>query len=126
MNTPPNRKDPEKGPHRYENIFDFVAANKWECLAYLVLFFGLLFSIFKPFIGGLLVGCILGIYFSVGVKEKFLQYKEFLEREGIFRSFVLVVALLALLIASPGLVLGAVIGIFLRPIFPDSFHSPFE
>jgi small basic protein len=127
MITPPENKEPgNKEPRHQESLFDFIVENKWECLAYLVLFFGLLFSIFMPFIGGLIVGCILGIYFSAEAKDLFVRYKEFLEREGIFRSFVVVAAAIALLIAATGLVIGVCIGIFLRPLFPDSFHSPFE
>ena len=115
-----------KKDNSVDNLMVFIRHNKWDALAYLVLFFGLVYSIFERFTGGLVVGCILGIYFSAELKEKFTSFKEYLANEGMFRGFVIVAAFIALLIASPGLCIGAVFGAFLRPLFGNLISGPFE
>jgi len=109
-----------------DNLMVFIQENKWDALAYLILFFGLVFSIFERFTGGIIVGCILGIYFSEGIKEKFSDFKEYLADEGIFRGFVIVAAFIALLIASPGLCIGVAFGTILRPLFGNMLSGPFD
>jgi hypothetical protein len=98
-----------------ENFFQFLKKNKWEIFAYVVLIIGLLLTIYEPFIGGLLVGAILGIYFSEKTKDALSGFKDFLSHEGIFRGFILVAGAIALFIASPGLCIGTLIGAFVRP-----------
>ena len=106
-----------------EGLIQFLTHNKWDALAYIVLLCGLLFSIFERFQGGLIVGCVLGLYFSSATREWLIQFKEFLADEGIFRGFVLIAGLIALFMASPGLVIGALVGAFLRPYLGDSLSS---
>lgn len=118
-----------KGPKKdmqMHNLKSFLEENRWDALAYLILFFGLIFSIFERFIGGIIVGIVLGLYFSQEAKDKFAEFKEFLAVEGIFRGFVIVAAIIALLIASPGLCIGVVLGAFLRPLFGDTLSGPFD
>ena len=127
-NTPRN-KDPKKGdlPLTKEGFFSFIKDNKWDAFAYIVLFAGLLITaIFDRFIGGMLVGLILGIYFSQEISEKFDFFKEYLDQRGIFRGFVVVAAIIALLMASPGLCIGTAIGAFVRPYLGESVSSPFD
>lgn len=115
-----------KNEHSVEGFMAFIRENKWDAAAYLILFFGLIYSIFEKFTGGLIVGCILGIYFSDLTKERYTQFKEFLVEEGIFRGFVVVAGLIALFIASPGLCIGVAVGAFLRPLFGDMISGPFD
>lgn len=118
-------EDPKKNPS-VDNLVAFIKDNKWDAVAYLILFFGLVFSIFERFIGGMVVGCILGLYFSQETKEKFSMFKEYLAEEGIFRGFVIVAAFIALFIASPGLCIGVAFGAFLRPLFGTMISGPFD
>lgn len=118
-------ESPQKN-HSVDNLLAFIKENKWDSLAYLILFFGLVYSIFERFIGGIIVGCILGIYFSVDLKEKFTVFKEYLANEGIFKGFVILAAAIALFIASPGLCIGIAFGAFLRPLFGNMISGPFE
>lgn len=115
-----------KNEHSVEGFMAFMRENKWDAVAYLILFFGLIYSIFERFTGGLIVGCILGIYFSEETKERFAKFKEFLVEEGIFRGFVVVAGFIALFIASPGLCIGGVVGAFLRPLFGNMLSGPFD
>jgi hypothetical protein len=114
-NQEPKKDENEPTPYKGEGFFDFIVHNKWDAFAYIVLFCGLLLSIFERFVGGLIVGAILGIYFSKETREMLAQFKEFLAREGIFRGFVLVAGAIALFMASPGLVIGSLFGAFIRP-----------
>jgi len=109
----PEQKEPPHGAS--ENFFQFLMNNKWDAFAYVILFIGLLLSIFEPFVGGLIVGAILGLYFSRQTKESIIKLKEYLVVEGIFRGFVLVAAAIALFIASPGLCIGVCFGAFVKP-----------
>ncbi|MDB6081498.1 MAG: putative rane protein [Chlamydiia bacterium] len=110
-------QEPEREPPHgaSENFLQFLMNNKRDAIAYIILFLGLLCSLFGYSIGGLVVGFILGLYFSKETRERISAFKEYLVLEGIFRGFVLVAAALALLIASPGLCVGTVAGAFIRP-----------
>jgi len=109
--------EPPKEPNqkKEETFFEFMANNKWETLAYIVLIFGLFLFIFERFAGGLLVGAILGFCFSQRLRAGIANFKEDLSNEGIFHSFILVAAVIALFIASPGLFIGAFVGAVVKP-----------
>lgn len=62
-----------KGPKKdmqMHNLKSFLEENRWDALAYLILFFGLIFSIFERFIGGIIVGIVLGLYFFARSKRQ--------------------------------------------------------
>lgn len=125
--TSPNQEPKKSKPFiTKEGFFDFVQNHKWDSLAYLLLFIGLITSFFNPTTGGLFVGVILGVYFSEVIKSKFQVFQELIEKEGIFHAFVIIAALLALLITTFGLCVGTLIGVFLRPIFGSAISSPFD
>lgn len=138
MATPTGNKEPPKDeksskkpipdlPLTKEGFKEFFSEHKWDAFSYLVLFIGLLITaIFDRFIGGILVGLVLGMYFSQDIHHKFSFFKEYLDQRGIFRSFVLLAAIIALLLASPGLCIGTAIGAFLRPYLGESISSPFD
>lgn len=124
--------NPNQGPKKgkplvtKEGFFEFVSTHKWDSIAYLLLFIGLIVMFFHDVIGGLIVGVILGIYFSDNLKSRFEQLKEHVEHEGIFKSFVAVAAVIALFISTLGLCVGTVIGVLLRPLFGHLISSPFD
>jgi hypothetical protein len=119
----PNEHDP-KSPEK--GFFEFIMRHKWDTAAYLILFIGLITSIFSPITGGFIVGIILGIYFSDAIQARFSICKEYIDREGIFRGFILIAGLLALVITTFGLVVGTTIGVFVRPFLGDIISSPFD
>ena len=128
MTMPDNPKKHEGGPEHEapETFWQYILHNKWDSFAYMVLFIGLMLSIFERFVGGLIVGGILGIYFSRETRERIASFKEFLDKEGIFRGFVLIAAAIALFMASPGLFIGAIFGAFVRPYLGGGVSSPFD
>lgn len=127
MTGPEQHDQGNKEPgNQKQDFMTFVKNNLGESIAYLVMFAGLIFSIFNPFLGGCLVGVILGIYFSQEILEKMTSFKELVIREGIFRGFIVIAALLALLIEAPGLLIGTLIGAWVRPYLGKYISSPFD
>ena len=115
-------KKPEAPHHFGEGFLQFIMNNKMDSFAYLILLCGLVLSIFESFIGGLIVGFILGLYFSKETKAELAKFKDYIAVEGVFRSFVLIAAAIALLIASPGLCIGAIAGAFASPYLSSMMH----
>ncbi len=114
-------------PQDYKPTFTgFVKNNLPESIAYVILFAGLILSIFNPVLGGALVGIILGAYFSQEIMDRSLAFKDMVVREGIFRGFIVIAAILALLLEAPGLLLGAIIGAWIRPYLGNTISSPFD
>jgi hypothetical protein len=120
----PDPKEPNKD--EMHGLLSFVKQNKWEAISYVILFAGIILSIMYPFFGGLLVGIILGIYFSQEIFDKATTFKALIVQEGIFRGFIVVAALLAFLIEAPGLFIGTAVGAWLRPLFGKNISSPFD
>lgn len=128
--TPPEEK--KEGPTTPKStisqhgFFHFINENKWEIASYVLLIFGLFVSFANQFFGGLLVGLVLGIYFSQEIVDKASSFKHFIDREGIFRGFIIVAAILALLILAAGLLIGTAIGAWVRPFLGKAISSPFD
>lgn len=123
MGTPPEENKPNvtdqppAKPARFGGIVDMFTANMADTVAYLVLAASLLYCFFEPFVGGTIVGFIMGLYFSQHVFTLAAQFREFLITEGIFRGFIVIASLAALVITAPGLCLGCTVGTFSRPFF---------
>ncbi len=111
---------PARGPEKPtpESFINFITTHKWESISYVLLFVGLILTFFYPLIGGALVGLIFGISFAPQIHERVETFKEFIHVEGIFRSFIVIVALLTLLILAFGWCAGAVVGAYIRPYLP--------
>lgn len=116
---------PQSSGHK-QSFMEFFQQNYIETIAYLLLFTGLILSIFYEFIGGLLVGLVLGIYFCQEVRDRASAFRGFIDKEGIFRGFIVVAALLSILIMAPGLLIGSIIGAWVRPFLGDAISSPFD
>ena len=118
-------KKPEHEPHQFSHdFFELIHHHKWDAGAYILLFCGLLLCLFKPFLGAAIVGLVVGIYFSRELRDRSIQFKDFIVHEGVFRAYVLIVTLIALLILTPGLIIGFAVGAFIRPAFPFGDWPP--
>jgi SNF family Na+-dependent transporter len=113
---------PQQGPGRpsQQNIIQFIKEHKWESFAYFILFCGLILSVFDKMVGGAIVGLIIGIYFSDFFKEKAQDFKKFIHDEGVFRGFIIIAAVIALLIIAFGLCIGTIIGTVIKPYLPET------
>ena len=124
MGTPPEENKPNVTnvpvtPAGQDEL-NFFRSNLGDIIAYILITLGLLYSFFEPFVGEVPVGFILGLYFSAHIFHLVAQFREFLIQEGIFRGFIIIAALAAMVIAAPGLCLGLVGGTLARTFFGAS------
>lgn len=127
MEMPPDSGSPgSPEPEKEEGFWELVQQNQWDSCAYVLIFIGILVSIFERFIGELIIGTVFGIYFSAWMKERWQLFKEFLENEGVFRAFIMVVFPIVFLIVTPALIIGLFLGCVIRPLLGDYVSSPFE
>lgn len=93
---------------KVEGFYQFTKTNIGATLAYVVLFLGVLLSIFSPFIGGLLVGIIGGIYFGDFILNWILNAKDQIETKELILNLILGGVILGIFVQAPGIVIGAV------------------
>ncbi len=116
-------EDQEIKPTVLGGMIDVFRANIGDTIAYVIITLGLITSFFEPFIGGIPVGSVMGLYFSKKAFQYAAEFKEFLVQEGIFRGFIIIASVAALVISAPGLCLGILIGSFARPLVGNSISS---
>lgn len=122
-NKPPLKKEEKPTSSVLNGIVDLFKSSVGDTIAYVVLAISLICSFFEPFLGTLPVGFILGLYFSTYAFFLVKQFKDFLVKEGIFRGFILIASVAALLISAPGLSIGVLVGTFTRPLFGKEEES---
>ncbi len=113
----PTQNDPKGVQNKFSGFIASCKSNMGDTIAYIILAISLFYTFFEPFIGGLIVGFISGIYFSSHILLRGQQFREFLITDGIFKSFVFIATLAAFLISAPGMALGLLLGTFGRHLF---------
>lgn len=109
----------------FEDIKAFAMDNKYDTIAYVVMFVGLLLTIFGNFTGAVMVGLVIGSYYSEFIVDQLKLVTQRVETEGIFKSFVLGGTALAFFIASPGIFLGMGISVIAKFfMFPKQKQAP--
>lgn len=83
---------------------------------YTLLVLGLFFLLFMPFLGGLLLGSIVGFTFSEEILANAKRIKEALEVEEVSRGVILGVLCLAFLLVAPAFILGAAAAVAVKKI----------
>jgi hypothetical protein len=101
-------------PNVEPTLMDQIKANIADTVAYVILAFGLLYCFFNAFAAGILVGTILGVYFSANILQNIRQFKDAIIRDGIFKGFTLLAAICAFLITAPGMCIGLIVGMLAR------------
>lgn len=119
-NIPPEKEGRRPKLKAMRDMLSLFKDNIGDTVAYLLLAISLLYCFFNSFVGGIPVGFIMGIYFSTHVFRLATQFREFLVTDGIFRGFIIIAAIAALIITAPGLSLGLFLGTFTRPFFSNS------
>lgn len=117
------KEDPEIKTTALGGMVELFKANIGDTIAYFIMTIGLIVCFFEPFVGGIPVGFVMGLYFSKRVFFYTLQFRDFLIMEGIFRGFIIIASLVALAISAPGLALGIFLGAITRPIFGTAIHD---
>lgn len=121
--TPPPPKTPppvtpppeEKGFNQmYQSLKEKLNPLEQPAIIYTLLVIALALLFFTPFVGGLLLGIIVGMTFSGEMIRRALQIKEAIEKEEVARGVILGVLCLALFITAPGLIIGGAIGVCIQ------------
>lgn len=126
MTTPSNPPPPKTPPpvtpppedkgfsQMYQNLKEKLNPLEQPAIIYTLLVIALALLFFTPFIGGLLLGIIVGMTFSSEIIRRALQIKEAIEKEEVARGVILGVLCLALFITVPGLIIGGAIGVCIQ------------
>jgi len=98
---------------KMEELYSFTRTHTLDTVAYAVLIAGIIISIFSHFWGGILIGVVAGLYFTGEVMFAIKHFSHYVEKYGVFKTFVLGGVLFGLFIARPMLfvALAATIGI---------------
>lgn len=113
----------DKGPSMGQQIYSQIRDHIPDTIAYVFLALGLLYCFFDPFLAGILVGTILGVYFAQEIIQNSMKFKDFIIENGIFKGFTLLVAVCAFAITAPGICLGLLIGTSVRYGYGIFFKS---
>ncbi len=114
MASSPSAQDPKKNEKprfggKVEDFCDYAKQNKWDSAALIVLLIGLIAMLFVPLSGGIIVGLVVGLYFSNEIVTLIKNRKQIVYETGTSRSLVFLGTCLAFLIAAPGVFIGAAI-----------------
>jgi len=92
-----------------DSILNYAKNNTLDTIAYVLIFVGILWSIFQGFYGDLLVGLVAGFYFSKEIVNHVKNYNEFVQQQGLARSIICAATMFVLFISNPGVFIGAAI-----------------
>lgn len=105
-----------EGSELNEDLFTFAKKNTRDTVAYIFLIVGILLMFFESFYGGLIIGIVLGLYFTNEIYSLIKNYRNFFDEEGIVRSLILGGTVLAFFIAAPSIFIGAAIAVAVKII----------
>ncbi|KIC75213.1 hypothetical protein DB42_AK00130 [Neochlamydia sp. EPS4] len=111
---------PKKGEKKIHGLIDFAKTNTKDSIAYIIMILGIILLFFEQFSGGMLIGIISGLYYSVEIQELFSHFNEFIDEQGIVRGIVLGVVAIALFISAPGIFVGALLAVIVKYLFSPS------
>lgn len=100
--------DSLKKNEKMETLYTYATANTFDTVAYVLLVLGILWMLFNSFYGGILVGVVVGFYFSKELVDLVLNFNQTIEQLGMVRSLILGGTALAFFISAPGIFFGAV------------------
>lgn len=94
---------------KFESVLNYAKTHTQETVAYILIAIGLIWMIFNHFYGGILVGLVVGFYFSKEILHVIRSFNQFQEEQGTARTVILGLTLLALFLLAPGIFIGAAI-----------------
>lgn len=99
---------------KFGDLKQFAQNNIRDTIAYVILFTGILISLFRPFLGHSIIGIITGIYFSNEIGRFITSFNEWVEYLGTFRTFILAGATFGLFLTAPMFFIGLAAAIGLK------------
>jgi uncharacterized membrane protein len=111
----------EEQPNQSKKVefsFEYAKSNKEKVITYILLVLGLLLLFFNNMLGGLLIGVVAGYFFDSEIIYYIRNLNQIISGQEHIRYVVLTALVLGLLIAAPGIFIGAVIiAIFKQVLF---------
>lgn len=122
----PDSDEPEKEKNeKIEEFYNSVTSSTRDIIGYVILIFGIILLFFRPIYGQLLIGVVIGVYFSKEILKIFNNYDLIVAREGYVRSLILGGVALAFFIIAPAVFIGAALTIALKIFILDSKQDTF-
>lgn len=121
--TAPENKDPDSNKNKpdysfknekLDGLVSYARDNVRDTVAYIVLIVGLILLFFQPFYGGMLIGLVVGLFFTSEINALFRNVNEIIEKEGMVRSLILGALVLAVFISAPAILIGIAVAVALR------------
>jgi len=121
--TAPENKDGDSTKNKPEYSFknekldglvSYARDNVRDTVAYIVLIVGLILLFFQPLYGGMLIGLVVGLFFTSEINALFRNVNEIIAKEGMVRSLILGALILAVFISAPAILIGIAVAVALR------------
>jgi len=115
--------DTLKKNEKIETLFSYAKSNTMDTIAYVLLILGIVFLFFREFYGGVMIGLVVGVYFSNEIISLVKDCNGYIEKQGMVKSLIVGGTLLALFISAPGIFIGAAIAAGLKYLIAGSSQS---
>ena len=103
-----------KNNKNVDGLLDYARTNTKDTIAFVLLIIGLLWMLGQAFNGGILVGLVVGFYFSRELIGFVKDFNANIEKRGLAKTVILAGAALALFFLAPGIFIGAAIMVALK------------
>lgn len=97
-----------------ENIVTYAKKNTRDTIAYVLLLLGLVWMLVEPFFGGVLVGLIVGYYFSPEIIDFAKGFNKSISQAALARRVVLSTIAVVFFLLAPGIFFGIAIIVALK------------
>jgi len=97
-----------------EQMIHFAKSNTRDTVAYIALFVGIVLILFGHNAGSIIIGVVAGIYFGNDIITWALDFKSYLDGEGLVRSIILLGLGFAFLLSAPYIFLGLAATVLLK------------
>ena len=99
-----------------ESLFSYAKNNIVDTIAYILIILGIVLVLFSNFYGGILVGLIVGYYYSAEIISILKNVNQTIHDLGIPRALILGATVLALFISAPGIFIGGAVAAALKHV----------
>ncbi len=97
-----------------DDIITYAQNNTQDTIAYLLLITGIIWMFFQGFYGGVLIGLVVGFYFSKELIQFIRGINQYIEEQGLAKSLILGGGLFAFFVMAPGIIVGTAIMVALK------------
>lgn len=117
----PERKEDENGNRfsetienlkknkKVDSVLEYARHNTRDTVAFALLIIGILWMLGQPFNGGVLIGLVVGFYFSKELIGYVRDFNSYLEEQGPAKTVILGGGALALFFLAPGIFIGVAV-----------------